>query len=1201
MSVQTPNGYIYVANSSRLLEFDGVNWDTYALPNNSALRALETDSTGKIYVGGTREFGYFAPDDYGRLKYYSLSAQLDTIDFESVWRVLKTTEGIYYVAGRKYIFKYTNSRLKLVTAPPIIGNFRASVIDNEILFYDENAGFGKVINDTMRVYQNSLLPSDYTVYFFMPGKTNNVIAGVRQKGLFHYSPQTSLITWKQSLKLSKADIQVVPVHQQNSKWLRPVSEKLNKLLEEAVAYYAVSHKHNYYIGTLRQGVFITDHDFNIINNYRKNYGITSDAIYHIRIDKQNNLWFTGEMGLSFVRYRHPFRYFNELNKINGVAISVKAFNNKIFVGTTQGIYSIAHTAGENDKLHDLNLITDDFTYVLDIEPLLKYPDKLLFSSLRDLVLLDASNNTVKSIASFYGTYDIEKVPFADDIYLLGHTAGIGAVKIQKQGNGGVNAKQLPFLQGFEENVRKMVFDKNNRLWVATAYNGIFVIDLNSDFTAKTIKKYDTANGLPSNDNNILSFTNDTLFVATRTGIMYFDNSANHLQPYNPLFNKPLFDTVQINRMLPTKDKVWFGLDKGLMYFDRSKRKIEQTAFRRLSNYGTEGMDKDENGNIWLASLNQVIAIDTTYLFEQFIKVPLMFRKVTFGSDSLMVLPDFIKYQSSNLRLGELPFSHNSLKVKLACPAYQSLDDIQFSYKLKGLKNGWSSWSNKKLIDFSYLPGGDYHLKVKVRDANNQIIGNAHARFSISPPYYLTHWAILLYVLIAALIIYLAIALNSRRLKADKKKLQKRIQDAIRTVQQQNEELELQTQHMAENNKELEKLSIVAEFTDNAVAIMDGKGNYQWINKGFTRMYGYTFQELLQDLDREKIGKHANLEMNDLINIWFGDKKPIIYESLNKCKDGSEIWVQTALTPIVDNEGNVKKLITIDTDIQKLKAAETEIQQQRDEILNQRDIAVKQRDEIRQQKQEITDSIHYAQRIQEALFPSKNALSKVFKENFVFDLPRDIVSGDFYWVYQTQNISLLAVADCTGHGVPGAFMSLIGLNFLNEIVISEGIIEPDKVLNSLRSKIINALRQSSRVGDNKDGMDIALISYDPGQHKLSYAGANNVALIKRNDELIELEPDKMPISIFREVQIPFKLKQVDTKPGDMLYMFSDGYTDQFGGKMGKKFKTGNFRRLINSLPQEDVNAQEKIIMNHFYEWKGDLDQIDDVLVVGVKLD
>lgn len=1201
MTLQAPNGFIYVANSSRLFEFDGVSWNTYALPNNSALRSLETDSTGKIFVGGTREFGYFFPDDYGRLKYYSLSNKLDTIDFESVWRILKTSEGIYFIAGRKHIFKYANNRLKLIPSPQILADYRASVVEDQIYFYDVNAGFGKLVNDTMRIYKNSLLHDDYTVYFFLKGKRNNIITAVRQEGLFEFEPQTELYSWDASLNLKKSQLNLQRVHPVHSGWITPLNLELNNILRDAVIYDAVNHKHNYYLATLRNGLIITDHEFNIINSYRKNSGITSDAIYHIAFDRQENLWLAGESGLSFIREKYPFRYFDNRNNLEGVAISLKCHNDEILVGTTQGIFSINNRDRKKQKWHNVEAISDEYIYILDIEKIEDLPDKLLMSSLRNVLSFNLTTRKVESLASYYGTYDICNAPGHNQVYLLGHPEGIGVIKLSIGNRGELDVTELNAFEDINANVRRLVFDGQNRLWVSTAYNGLILFRLDENLKIIESRRFNESNGFPHNDNNQPYLLDDTLFVATRSGVVYYNKKINKFKFYEPLADITTFDTVIVNAVLPTAEKVWYGLDKGIMYYDRKERKLVNEVFTRLSKLGAEDLKEDRFGNIWIASLDKVIGIDKMYLHEQYAKIPLSFRNIIFGEDSLMPMDCYRDYKSSFLDLGEIPFSHNSFQLNLACPAFQSMDEIKFSYKLEGLNSKWSGWQEKQSISFSYLPGGEYTLKVKAADANQQIIGEAYLKFEILPPYYLTIWAFLFYGVLALMLVYLIIKLYSRRLQAEKKRLQQRIDEAVSTVQQQKEELEQQTSYLTETNKELEKLSIVAEYTDSAVAIMDGKGNYQWINKGFTRMYGYRFNELLQDHDREKIGKHANLTMNDLINVWFGDKKPIIYESLNKCKDGSELWVQTALTPILDDQGNVKKLISIDTDITKLKEAEQEIERQRDEIRQQRDYAVDQRDKISAQKQEITDSIHYAQRIQTALFPSRQTLSQVFPHNVVFDSPRDIVSGDFYWVQKQEDIALLAVADCTGHGVPGAFMSLIGLNFLNEIVNYEKINQPDKVLNNLRDKIINALRQTSKVGDNKDGMDIAFITYEPEGRILRYAGANNIAFIKRGEELIELEPDKMPISIFRDIQLPFKLRQIETQPGDMLYMFSDGYTDQFGGKKGKKFKTNNFKKLLSKLPKGDVENQEKLIIDRFYQWKGDMDQIDDVLVVGVKLE
>lgn len=1199
MSAQAPNGFIYVANSSKLLEFDGINWYEYTLPNNSALRSLAIDSTGRIFVGGTREFGYFYPDEYGRLVYYSLSAEIDNINFESVWRVLETSKGIYFVAGRKFIYKFDGKGLNLVVSPKIVTNFRASVVNDTIFFYDIYSGFGAVLNDTMRVLRNSKLPYSYTPYFFVQGKGNGIVAGIRQQGLFKVNYDKNYFTWTESNNVSLEDIEI-QIGQNLDKLLSPLNIKLNKKLSEAELYYGIKENDTYFFTTLRKGVFIVDTDFKLINNYKKGTGLKNDAVYDVNVDRNFGVWITGEMGVSYIRYQNPFIFFNQRNNINGIVISVESIANLILFGTTQGFYLMDNNLSSFEEIHQVKNITDKYAYILDIHPLNSTEDELLVASLRDILVYNYRNNSLIPIFKLYGTYTIVPFPDKKDVFAFGSTQGVNVLEIFKKGKGNYYVKEHNTFKDFNENIRNLVFDNDKRLWMTSAYNGVYMASFSGDGTVKNIKKYGPSNGLDFEDNNLPFIYNDTLIMATRSGLMYHDPKDNMFKAYRDLYGLPVFDSIVITDIKVAGDKFWFALDKGVMNYDIKTKKFERSAFNRLKQFGSQSMEIDQNGVIWLSSLNNLIAIDTVFLNNQYSKTPLYFRSVLFGKDSLYKTDLRNQYESSYLEAMHIPFKYNSLTVKLACPAYQTLENIQFSYRLIGLNDSWSEWSNQSTIKYSYLPGGKYTLEVQARDANLKILGKAILNLSINQPFYLTIWAIIFYILLGLFLLYFLIRLNSKRLQNEKKRLQSAINEAISTVQQQKEEIQQQAQYLADTNKELEKMSMVAEYTDNAVAIMDGKGNYQWINKGFTRMYGYEYEELIRDDDRSKIGRNANLRMNDLINVWFGDKKPIVYESLNKCKRGGEIWVQTTLTPILDSKGNVIRLITIDTDISKLKNAEKQIEKQRDEISKQRDLAFVQRDEIIQQKKEITDSIHYAQRIQNALFPSRGSLDAIFESNFIFDLPRDIVSGDFFWTYKTDNLSLLAVADCTGHGVPGAFMSLIGLNFLNDIVKNQRDFLPDIVLNKLRDNIINGLRQTTQVGDNKDGMDLALISFDHEKKVLKYAGANNMAFIKRGNELIILEPDKMPISIFRDIKLPFTLKTIDIQAGDILYMFTDGYVDQFGGKNGKKFKTTNFKKLLLQLDTDDLATHEEKIRNTFYSWKGDLDQVDDVLIIGVKL-
>lgn len=1201
MTVQAPNGYIYAANASSLLEFDGVSWRSYNLPNKSAIRALEADTTGRIYIGGIREFGYFYPDEYSRMVYYSISDQLDTIDFESVWKVLKTSDGIYFVAGRKHIYKYANNKVALVTAPPVLKEFRASVVDNTIYFYDIFAGFGFVEKDTMRIFDKSLLPDDHTVYFLLPKKGQEIAVGVRERGIYLFYPDLDVLSWKHSLMLkpksNRALKTIGDVH--DCAVLHPVNSELNNYLKGNGLYFGVYGNDMYYFSTLRNGVLVTDSKFNVLNHYGKKAGILSNTIYHISIDKHGGCWFSGERGISYVQSETPFRFYNELNGIEGSVITVKTHKTSVYVGTTNGLYEINEGFIDIDKLHQAQLISDDFIFIMSFTEMDKYSPGLLVASLRDVLYFNVKTKKIKSIAKIYGSYDIEKVPFANDLYIVGTVNGLEMLRVEFEKDKLKKVTHIPFLSDFKESVRDLVFDNNNNLWISTAYNGVFKVNFKEDIFSVIITEYNRRKGLSDISGNRVFIVEDSIYVTTNKGIYQYLPVQDAFIPYNGFAEASMFDSTLVKTINVSNNGIWFATSNGLVYYDINLQRLETNGFNQLSGLSIENIEVDSNGNLWLSIFKNVVSVDTSLFGMSLGHYNISFRDVVIGIDSLLEV-DCPKGDSQNCYLPQIPFSHNSLKLELACPAFYSLDNIQFSFEIPELKKGRSAWSKSSYINFSYLPWGDYVMKVYAKDVDNRIIAAKNLHFSVGKPIYLTFWAFVFYVIAAGAIVVIAIMLNSRRLKGVQNRLQRRISDAVSIVQQQKEELEQQASFLAETNKELEKLSIVAEFTDNAVAIMDGKGNYQWINKGFTRMYGYRFQELIHDENRSKIGRNSNLRVNDLINIWYGNKKPIIYEAYNKCKDGREVWVQTVLTPILDTKGNVNQLISIDTDISKLKGAERQIEAQRDEIKQQRDIALSQRDEIMQQQQEINDSISYTQKIQSALFPSKGLLDTIFQDNFIFDRPRNIVSGDFFWTHRSDEYSLLAVADCTGHGVPGAFMSLIGLNFLNDIVINGGVTKPDIVLNLLRSNIINALRQTDRIGDNKDGMDIALVAYDVKQQALHYAGANNAAIIRRGSELIELEPDKMPISIFRDISAPFTQKTIKIQTGDILYMYSDGYIDQFGGKNGKKFKTNNFKELLLRLPTESIDRQGVELMEQFDRWKGKLEQVDDVFVLGVRL-
>lgn len=260
-----------------------------------------------------------------------------------------------------------------------------------------------------------------------------------------------------------------------------------------------------------------------------------------------------------------------------------------------------------------------------------------------------------------------------------------------------------------------------------------------------------------------------------------------------------------------------------------------------------------------------------------------------------------------------------------------------------------------------------------------------------------------------------------------------------------------------------------------------------------------------------------------------------------------------------------------------------------------------RDQIMAQKKEITDSIHYAKRIQQAILPPAELVKKLLPDSFVLYKPKDIVSGDFYWLEEWGDKVLFAAVDCTGHGVPGAFMSIVGYNLLNRALNEHGIDKPQLILNSLNKGISNTLRQSEEDATVKDGMDISICALNRKTMQLEFAGAYNSLYLVRDGKLTEIAGDKFPVGIFvgEEMQ-QFKGHELQLKKGDCLYLFTDGIADQFGGPKGKKFKYKQLQEKLLSMYASPMADQGKALDKVIEDWRGELEQIDDMLVIGVRV-
>lgn len=449
-----------------------------------------------------------------------------------------------------------------------------------------------------------------------------------------------------------------------------------------------------------------------------------------------------------------------------------------------------------------------------------------------------------------------------------------------------------------------------------------------------------------------------------------------------------------------------------------------------------------------------------------------------------------------------------------------------------------------------------------------------------------------------------------------------IREQLSTIKIQHEEIERQQDQILEQTEKLNKLDIILRNKEKEInattAILEEKARQ--VNESIGKIEKAEIE--LQNKSQEISEKEKFIEKQD--SQIYAQLQEIEKQKLVIIMGGILSVFLIVLGYFIYRSYLIKKRANI-----VLQKKNEHILKQKEEIEIQRNIATEQRDMIAKQNKNIQDSINYASRIQEAVLPPKELISSEIKNHFILNKPKEVVSGDYYWMASKNGSLIIAAADCTGHGVPGAFMSMLGVAFLNEIVNKIEVLKANEILNMLREHVISSLRQTGKSDEAKDGMDIALCIIETKDHSIQFSGANNPLYIVRpesnaaddfistedmklfkNDEnyfLYRVKGDRMPVAISRKADTSFTNHKFQLKPGDAIYLFSDGYIDQFGGPEGRRYMSGRFAEKIVSIQNLSMDEQYSELNNEIEAWKNHPDesgephsQIDDILVIGVKV-
>ncbi|OFX25597.1 MAG: hypothetical protein A2033_13275 [Bacteroidetes bacterium GWA2_31_9] len=1154
---QTSDGYFWIGTYSGLVRFDGVQMYIYSnanvknIQNNSFLSIYE-DSDSSKWFGTLNGLLHLTENKW---ELYTADNGLPS---ELIECICRDSKGTLWIGTAKGICYYEN------------GKFTNDKIPDEL----KNVTIKKIFED-----HNSRL-----------------WIATEQLGLF-YRNNNSYINYCKDNNLDIKDVRTVCEDSRGNIWFGT-----------NVGLYKIK-------------------DNNEIQEFNSKNGLVSDDIKVVFEDSQNMIWIGTGVGLNKI-YRGSISSLISTEKFNKHSITgiEEDFEGNIWVSTySYGIYNLKGSkfslfSGEGqidminsvfeDNNGELLIGSKNGVYRFSKNKFIKYITK---APLPDLTVRDVSRDSKGNL--WICTIN-------------------GLVRETKNGTEIFNEKN-----GLSNNYVRFAYeDKNHDMWFGTE-NGLTLLKDNK------FHIYSRNEGL-SND-YILSVFMDSkknVWIGTRDGLNVLkDGKIQSYYTKDGISGNTIFKIYE-----DSENSLWIGCNGGITRYKDGEFQSITAAHRQLSINAFQVLE-DKNNDFWLPSIDGVFHISKDLLNNVADSKKKIEDFKLYNNDDeldgnqctanarncmskngslwfatynglLMINPDSIPFNSippinkieylkvestliENIENIELPAGTQRIEIKFTGLSFTSPKNVKLKYMLDGFDSTWIYAGNRREAFYTSLPYGKYEFKV-VSSNNDGIWNNDEATIKIIQLqfFYQTVWFYIVLLITLIAIIWLIFRTRSREVLRRNAELEKMVHIRTNEIEQKNKEITLQSEQLHIVNQELEKLSLVARETDNSIVICDEKGNIEWVNDGFTKLFGYELDEFIKEKGTNLIKASYNENINLLFAHCINLKESITYTTFNSTKKGKKIWVQTTLTPILDESGEIFRLVAIDTDITKLKLAEEEITYQKEEILAQSEKLEKTNHELESKNIQIIDSINYAKLIQEAVLPSNKHIEARFNDYFILFRPRDIVSGDFYWFSEKNNIVYIAVADCTGHGVPGAFMTMIGNTMLNEIVAHNHELLPAEILTQLNEKVKHSLNQADNSVTKGDGMDISLcyFNFEKNTVKISCA-SHKVIVAKKNGEFQELTDVGLTIGRFfkSKAEKNFMDFTIELNEIKNIYLFSDGYSDQFGGNNLKKFGSERLKKLLINNNELQMSEQLSCLNKALDDWKGNIKQIDDITVVGLK--
>ncbi len=1069
--MEDSRGIIWIGTLQGLIKYDGVTFVQYNTDNgliNNVVNSLFEDKKGNIWVGTS--VGVTCYNGRSFVHYTEAQGLADN----EITSIIEDNKGNIWIGTRNGISLFDgNSFMQYTTKQGLVSNEISSIL----LDKSDNIWIGTG-NGICRYNDGNFIH-----YPTGPNNEINSISVLKEDN----SGRIWFATWDGGLSCLNKNKLTTYLGNSNQNSLTILSIHQDT-------------EGRFWLGTFGQGVVCFDE--NKFVQYTTNEGLVHNSVNSVIEDSSGKLWLGTLAGINCFQTNSFTSFTKRLKLTDSQVISIgEGSNNELVVGTSDGIVLLAKDSTISAQLSDE---TGDISSVLKDKK-----GRIWFGSESGLYCY--SNGVLSNYKTKQGLINNWVSDIKEDKHGNLWIATWGGVSFYNDAVF-VNYTKRSGLGG--NSVSSVLIDNTGKIWFGLMGGGISCLDGDS------ITNYGSSNGLGADK--------ITSIVQDKSGNIWFGSYGEGLFCYNgtTFFNfttqHGLSNNFIESLIVDEKNRLWLaGLDGINLLTCQNKSARFQLSDEfcfynfgprdglKSKKFGLNAVFLDQQNQLWWGGQNGLVKLDlgkfsipklkpklqlsTLEIQQQFIdygqlhnKNPLEQNKIgpITSKKQEIKFSAFSKFNNYPVNL-ELNYRFNQLIFSFVAIDWQAPHKLKYQYALKGFDESWSELSSSNKAIYKNLPPGDYSLKVRAIGVAKKWSNTLVYSFVIYPPWWLTWWAKVSYVLLFIALVGAYIRLRIASLKKSKKILEQKVRERTIVVETQKEELLSQNKEIKAINDTLNEQKLIIEIRN---------------------------------------------------------------ESLNL---------------------------------------------QNEKILAQKDLLAKQ-------NKDINESILYAKQIQTATIPKRNLLDKLLPENFIFFKPRDVVSGDFYWIRKIKHYLILVVADCTGHGVPGAFMSMLGISILNEVVRNREITKANEALNELRSHVKQALEQTGKEGEVDDGMDLALCVLDTETNVLQYAGANNSLYLIIDGNFRQIKADKMPVGYYPNEKPSFTNHELKLKKGDTIYLFTDGFMDQFGGKKGFKYMVANFQQFLLEISIRPMDVQETLLEQELEEWMNGWEQTDDILVMGVRV-